>query len=116
MKKFSNKEIDPQIKIILRSSDQYLGHPNTTYTGCPQNMTVGVQFFSLKNSFTQIGFILKSNLLFYECHIKLFIRLLSIKQPNKLWKKTLKTIYQLSFFVGHPLFQIIIHIISLGHN
>ena len=30
MKKFSNKEIDPQIKIILRLSDQYLGHPNTT--------------------------------------------------------------------------------------
>jgi len=31
-----------------------------------------------------------------------FIILFDIKQFNKLWKKTFKTIYQLPFFVGHP--------------
>ena len=30
------------------------------------------QFISLKNSFSQICFTLKSNLLFYECHIIFF--------------------------------------------
>ena len=31
-----------------------------------------------------------------------FIILFGIKQLNKLWRKTFKTIYQLSCFVGHP--------------
>ena len=60
------------------------------------------QFISLKDSFSQICFTLKSNLLFYECHIIFFNILFGIKQFNKLWKKTFKTIYQLSCFVGHP--------------
>ena len=30
------------------------------------------------------------------------IILFGIKQLEKLWKKTFKNIYQMSFFVGHP--------------
>ena len=38
------------------------------------------------------------------CHIIFFVILFGIKlkQLNKLWKKTFKTIHQLSCFVGHP--------------
>ena len=31
-----------------------------------------------------------------------FIILFGIKELYKLWKKTFKTIHQLSYFVGHP--------------
>jgi len=59
-----------------------------------------LHFTSLKNSFTQICFTLKSNLLFHECHIIFFIVLLGIKKLKKIWKKTL-----LSCFVGHPVYK-----------
>ena len=42
------------------------------------------QFISLKKSFSQIFFTLKSNLLFYKCHMILFIILFGIKPLNKL--------------------------------
>ena len=36
-----------------------------------------------------------------------FIILFGIKELCKLWKKTFKTIHQLSFFVGHPVFHLV---------
>ena len=33
------------------------------------------------------------------------IILFNIKEPNKLWKKQIKTIHQLSWFMGHPLLK-----------
>ena len=54
------------------------------------------QFISLKNSFSQICSTLKSNLLFYECHIIffLFFSLVSNNFTNY-GRRPFKTIYQL---------------------
>ena len=56
-----------------------------------------LKFISLKNFYSNI-FTLKLILLLYDCH-----KIFWCKHLNKLWKKTLKTIFQLSCFVGHPL-------------
>ena len=54
-----------------------------------------LKFISLKNFYSNI-FTLKLILLLYDCH-----KIFWCKHLNKLWKKTLKTIFQLSCFVGH---------------
>ena len=55
--------------------------------------------------------IFSTNLFYFEINFtkiwlpyNIFIILFSIKQLNKLWKKTFLTIHQLSCFVGHPVF------------
>ena len=53
------------------------------------------QFISLTNSFTQIYFPLKS--IFFKMTAMLYFFLFCIKELNKLWKKTFKTIHKFMF-------------------
>ena len=51
-----------------------------------------------------IYFISNFILIWYDCHIIFVIIVFGIKKLKKSWKKTFITIYQLSCFVGHPVF------------
>ena len=56
--------------------------------------------------FNSYIFYCEINFTIIKLSYKNVISLFSIKQLIKLWKKTFKTIHQLSCFVGHPVLEI----------
>ena len=79
------------------------------------DIKVFLHVISLKTSFSQIYFTLKS-ILQYNWHTIFCIILFYIIQLNLLWKKTFPTIHQLSCFVGHPVFIYLCEEPTLGYN